>query len=429
MRILIKNGRVVDPAQGLDDLRDVLIEDDRILELVTPGTESGFTNEVEIIDAAGLVITPGLIDMHVHLREPGEEYKETIATGTAAAAAGGFTAVAAMPNTIPINDNRSLTEFILNQTRLTGLVRVYPIAAMTVGSRGEELCQYGELAEAGAVAVSDDGKPVTNSEVMRRVLEYSQVFNLLAISHAEDLSLVTGGVMNEGALATRLGLAGIPAAAEELGVYRDIHLAALAEASLHIAHVSTAGSVEIIRQAKASGLRITAETAPHYFSLTEEAVIGYRTEAKMNPPLRTQKDVEAIRQGLADGTLDAIATDHAPHSELEKEVEFDQAAFGIVGLETSLPLTLNLVREGYLSLSRAVELMSANPAKILGVPGGTLTPGQAADLTLIDLDSTWTVKASEFKSLGRNTPFEGFTMKGQAVLVMVAGKTVQTRLG
>jgi len=429
MRILIKNGRVVDPAQGLDDLRDVLIEDDRILELVTPGTESGFTNEVEIIDAAGLVITPGLIDMHVHLREPGEEYKETIATGTAAAAAGGFTAVAAMPNTIPINDNRSLTEFILNQTRLTGLVRVYPIAAMTVGSRGEELCQYGELAEAGAVAVSDDGKPVTNSEVMRRVLEYSQVFNLLAISHAEDLSLVTGGVMNEGALATRLGLAGIPAAAEELGVYRDIHLAALAEASLHIAHVSTAGSVEIIRQAKASGLRITAETAPHYFSLTEEAVIGYRTEAKMNPPLRTQKDVEAIRQGLADGTLDAIATDHAPHSELEKEVEFDQAAFGIVGLETSLSLTLNLVREGYLSLSRAVELMSANPAKILGVPGGTLTPGQAADLTLIDLDSTWTVKASEFKSLGRNTPFEGFTMKGQAVLVMVAGKTVQTRLG
>ncbi|MBW2084704.1 MAG: dihydroorotase [Deltaproteobacteria bacterium] len=427
MRILIKGGRVVDPAQGLDEPREVLIEDGRILDLAAPGAEQGFAEGAEIIDAAGLIVTPGLIDMHVHLREPGEEYKETIASGTAAAAAGGFTAVAAMPNTIPVNDNRSQTEFILNQARLTGVVRVFPVAAMTVGSRGEELCQYGDLAEAGAVAVSDDGRPVSSSEVMRRILEYSQVFNLLAISHAEDLTLSTGGVMNEGALATRLGLAGIPAAAEELGVYRDIRLAALAKAPLHLAHISTAGSVEIVRQAKATGLLISAETAPHYFSLTEEAVVGYRTEAKMNPPLRAQADVDAVRAGLADGTLDVVATDHAPHSELEKDVEFDQAAFGIVGLETALPLTLDLVRDGILNLSQAIAILSANPAKILGLPGGTLTPGQAADLTLIDFDATWEVKTSGFKSLSRNTPFEGRTMRGQAVLTMVQGKVVQRR--
>ncbi|MBW2062310.1 MAG: dihydroorotase [Deltaproteobacteria bacterium] len=427
MRILIKGGRVVDPAQGLDEPREVLIEDGRILDLAAPGAEQGFAEGAEIIDAAGLIVTPGLIDMHVHLREPGEEYKETIASGTAAAAAGGFTAVAAMPNTIPVNDNRSQTEFILNQARLTGVVRVFPVAAMTVGSRGEELCQYGDLAEAGAVAVSDDGRPVSSSEVMRRILEYSQVFNLLAISHAEDLTLSTGGVMNEGALATRLGLAGIPATAEELGVYRDIRLAALAKAPLHLAHISTAGSVEIVRQAKATGLLISAETAPHYFSLTEEAVVGYRTEAKMNPPLRAQADVDAVRAGLADGTLDVVATDHAPHSELEKDVEFDQAAFGIVGLETALPLTLDLVRDGILNLSQAIAILSANPAKILGLPGGTLTPGQAADLTLIDFDATWEVKTSGFKSLSRNTPFEGRTMRGQAVLTMVQGKVVQRR--
>ncbi|MBW1713438.1 MAG: dihydroorotase [Deltaproteobacteria bacterium] len=427
MRILIKGGRVVDPAQGLDEPREVLIEDGRILDLAAPGAEQGFAEGAEIIDAAGLIVTPGLIDMHVHLREPGEEYKETIASGTAAAAAGGFTAVAAMPNTIPVNDNRSQTEFILNQARLTGVVRVFPVAAMTVGSRGEELCQYGDLAEAGAVAVSDDGRPVSSSEVMRRILEYSQVFNLLAISHAEDLTLSTGGVMNEGALATRLGLAGIPATAEELGVYRDIRLAALAKAPLHLAHISTAGSVEIVRQAKATGLLISAETAPHYFSLTEEAVVGYRTEAKMNPPLRAQADVDAVRAGLADGTLDVVATDHAPHSELEKDVEFDQAAFGIVGLETALPLTLDLVRDGILNLSQAIAILSANPAKILGLPGGTLTPGQAADLTLIDFDAAWTVEASGFKSLSRNTPFEGRTMRGQAVLTMVQGKVVQRR--
>ncbi len=429
MRILIKGGKVVDPAQGLDDLRDVLVEDGRILDLVAPGLETGFNDDVEVIEAAGLIVTPGLVDMHVHLREPGEEYKETIATGTAAAAAGGFTAVAAMPNTIPVNDNRSQTEFILEQARLTGSVHVFPVAAMTVGSEGKELCQYGELAGAGAVAVSDDGRPVTSSQMMRRVLEYSQVFNLIAISHAEDLSLSAGGVMNEGSMSTRLGLAGIPAEAEEIAIYRDIKLAALAKAPLHLAHVSTAGSVEIIRQAKAQGLRITAETAPHYFSLTEEAVAGYRTEAKMNPPLRTQNDVDAIIQGLADGTLDAVATDHAPHSEIEKKLEFERASFGIIGLETALPLTLNLVRKGHLTLSRAIELLSTNPSKILGIPGGSLTPGQPADLTLIDLNASWVVKASRFKSLSRNTPFEGQTMTGQAVLTMVNGRTVQTQLG
>jgi len=428
MRIIVKNGRVVDPANGLDDLRDVLIEDGRILDVVTPGAETGFNDGVKIIEASGLIVVPGLIDMHVHLREPGEEYKENITTGTAAAAAGGFTAVAAMPNTIPVNDNRSLTEFILNQTQLTGVVRVCPVAAMTMGLRGEELCQYGELADAGAVAVSDDGRPVSNTEVMRRVLEYSKVYKLLAICHSEDLNLSADGAMNEGTLSTRLGLKGIPVTAEELGVYRDIQLAVLAEAPIHLAHISTAGSVAIVRQAKASGLPVTAETAPHYFSLTEEAVIGYRTEAKMNPPLRTQKDVDSVRQGLADGTLDAVATDHAPHSELEKDVEFDQAAFGIVGLETALPLTLDLVRQGYLNLSRAIALMSVNPAQILGIPGGTLTPGAAADITLIDLEAKWVVEASQFKSLGRNTPFEGHTVRGRAELTMVGGKIVQNRL-
>jgi len=428
MRILIRGGRVIDPGQGLDDLREVLIEDGRVKDLTVPGQEGGFAAGSLVIKAQGLIVTPGLIDMHVHLREPGEEYKETISSGAAAAAAGGFTAVAAMPNTNPINDNRSVTEFILSQAREAGSARVWPIAAMTKGSLGQELCEYGDLAEAGAVAVSDDGRPVSNAQMMRRVLEYTKVFDLRAISHAEELALSAGGAMNEGVTSTGLGLTGIPAAAEETAIFREVCLAGLTGAPVHIAHVSTAGSVDIIRQAKAGGIPVTAETAPHYFSLTEEAVRGYRTEAKMNPPLRTRRDLMAVRAGLADGTIDAIASDHAPHSVLEKEIEFDQAAFGVVGLETSLPLALNLFREGILSLAQIVTVLSLNPAKILGVPGGSLGRGQDADVTIIDLDRQWKVEASRFKSKGRNTPFEGLAMTGQAVLTMVQGLVIHNLL-
>ncbi len=424
MRVIIRGGRIVDPSQDLDELRDILVEDGRILDLAVPGGETGFSDGADVIDAAGLIVSPGLIDMHTHLREPGHEYKETIATGTAAAAAGGFTAVAAMPNTKPVNDSRAVTEFILSQALLAGRIRVLPIAAMTIGLKGETLSPYGELVGAGIVAISDDGRPVENARLMRRVLEYSKAFSLLPISHAEDLTLSADGVMNEGRISTRLGLEGIPGAAEEIAVYRDIHLAELAGSTIHLAHISTAKSVEIIRQAKSRGLKVSAETAPHYFTLTEEEVVGYRTEAKMNPPLRTRTDVEAIKEGLADGTLDAIATDHAPHSDIEKNVEFERAAFGIIGLETALSLTLELVREGTLDLSSAISALSANPAKLLGVSGGTLAKGQAADLTLIDLDRNWVVETGSLKSLGKNTPFQGRAMIGRAVLTMVRGEVV-----
>jgi len=428
MKILVRGGRVIDPGQNLDGERDVLVEDGLLVDLVNPGGAGSWAAEARIIEVKDLLITPGLIDMHVHLREPGEEYKETIATGAAAAAAGGFTAVAAMPNTHPVNDNRSVTEFILNQARLAGQARVWPIAAMTRGGLGEELGEYGDLAEAGAVAISDDGRPVPSAQMMRRVLEYSKAFGLLAIAHAEELSLSAGGLMNEGRISTRLGLDGIPAAGEEIAVFRDVRLAELTGTPLHLAHISTAGAVEIIRRAKAAGVPVTAETAPHYFSLTEAAVMGYRTEAKVNPPLRTSRDLEAVRTGLADGTIDAIATDHAPHSELEKNIEFDQAACGIPGLETALPLTLNLVSEGVLTLTQAVAALSLNPAKILGLTGGTLKKGRPADLTVIDLRHQWIVEGARFKSLGRFTPFENRLMTGQAFLTMVQGRIVHKLL-
>ena len=422
MRLLVKNGRVVDPAQGLDERREVLIEDGRILDLVPPGVESGFSAD-EVFRADGLIVTPGLIDMHVHLREPGHEYKETIATGTAAAAAGGFTAVAAMPNTKPICDDSSGVEFLLAKAAKTALTRVWPIAAMTKGQEGRAMCEYADLADAGAVGVSDDGRWVPDSGLMRRILDYAKIFGLTAISHAEEPTL-SGGVMNEGPVSTRLGLPGIPAAAEEIAVYRDVRLAELTGAPIHIAHVSTKGAVEIIRLAKAKGVPVTAETAPHYFTLTDEEVVGFRTNAKMNPPLRSAEDVAAIRAGLADGTLDAIATDHAPHSEIEKDVEFDQAAFGIVGLETALPLTLALVRDGVIDLARAIRLLSVNPARILGVPGGNLKPGSPADLTIIDLNAAWIADPAEFLSKSRNTPFAGREMIGRAAVVIVGGRVV-----
>jgi dihydroorotase len=418
--LLITGGLVVDPSQDLEAVRDVLIEGDRISALEAPGVISPAGRQV--IPAQGLVVAPGLIDMHVHLREPGEEYKETIASGTRAAARGGFSAVAAMPNTKPVHDNAAITRFIVDQAQTQGAARVYPVAAVSRGSQGQALSEYADLKAAGAVALSDDGLPVMNALMMRRALEYARTFDLPVISHAEDLHLRADGVMHEGEISLRLGLKGIPAAAEEVMIFRDITLAALTGARLHLAHVSTAGSVEIIRQAKAAGVPVTAETAPHYFTLTDAAVLGFNTDAKVNPPLRTAADVAAIQAGLADGTLDAIASDHAPHSSLEKEVEFVAAAFGLIGLETSLGLSLSLVHQEVLSLSRLVELMSTNPARILGVPGGSLAPGAPADVTLIDPSRSWQVDTAAFASKSRNCPFQGRQLQGLAVMTMVGGK-------
>jgi dihydroorotase len=420
MSILITGGLVVDPTLGLEEARDILVEAGLIAGLEAPGAIPGEGREV--VDARGLVVAPGLIDIHVHLREPGEEYKETIETGTAAAARGGFTGVACMPNTRPVNDTAAVTRYILDQAAKLGRARVYPVGAISQGSLGHNLSEYGELKVAGCVAVSDDGRPVMDALLMRRALEYARTFDLLVISHAEDLELRGDGVMHEGRVSVRLGLKGIPAAAEEVMVYRDIRLARLASARLHIAHVSTAGSVAIIREAKQAGFDITAETAPHYFALTDEAVLGFDTNAKVNPPLRTEWDREAIMEGLADGAIDAIACDHAPHSVLEKDVEFAAAAFGLIGLETSLGLSLRLVHEGVLTMSQLIAKMSANPAAILRVPGGTFAPGSPADLTLIDPNREWTVDSATFASKSRNCPFQGWNLKGQAVMTVVGGK-------
>jgi dihydroorotase len=418
--LLLKNGLVLDPGQNLAERQDLLIENGRIALLGAPGSVSGEAHQV--IDTGGLLVCPGFIDMHTHLREPGQEYKETIVTGGQAAAAGGFTAVACMPNTMPVNDSATVTRYILEKAAAARGIRVYPVAALSRGSQGEILAEYGDVKEAGAVALSDDGRPVTNSQLMRRALEYAHTFDMLVISHAEDLALTGEGVMHEGKISVEMGLKGIPAAAEEVAVFRDIALARLTGAKLHIAHVSTAGSVEIIRRAKAEGVRVTAETAPHYFSLTDEAVRGFNTNAKMSPPLRTPADVAAIRAGLADGTLDCIATDHAPHSVLEKEVEFNQAANGIIGLETAVGLSLELVQAGVLTLPQLVAKLSTNPARILGVPGGSLQVGAPADITVLNPDLPWTVDVRQFKSKSRNTPFDGRKLTGRAVMTIVGGE-------
>jgi len=420
--LLIQGGLVVDPAQNLSAPRDLLIEDGRIAALKPPGTIPADGRRV--IAAQDLVVTPGLIDMHVHLREPGEEYKETILTGTRAAVAGGFTAVAAMPNTCPVNDNTAVTRFILEAARAAGLARVYPVGAISMGSLGQNLSEYGDQKEAGAVAFSDDGRPVMNPMLMRRALEYARTFALPLIVHEEDLDLGGQGVMHEGRVSLELGLRGIPSASEEAMIFRDLALLQLTGGRLHIAHVSAFGSVALIRQAKAAGLTVTAETAPHYFSLTDEAVRGYDTNAKVKPPLRTAADVAAIKAGLADGALDAIACDHAPHTSLEKDVEFEEAAFGLIGLETSLGLSLKLVHDGVLTLTQLVAKMSTNPARILGVPGGTLAVGGPADITLIDLNREWTVDVNQFASKSRNCPFHGWTLRGRAVMTIVGGRVV-----
>ena len=444
MLVLIKGGRVIDPG-NLDGIMDILIKDGKIAEIKEQGSgveeqRSGIRDQglkvrgqgsggrdqgsgIRVIDAAGKIVVPGLIDMHVHFREPGHEYKETIKTGCLSAAAGGFTAVCTMPNTNPVNDNAQVTEYILKKARLANTVRVYPVAAISSGLRGKGLCEYGELKKAGVIALSDDGNPVVDSQLMRRAMEYAKGFGLPIISHCEQLDLAAEGVMNEGAVATRMGLAGIPNAAESIMVMRDIALCELTGASLHIAHVSTAESVRAIRDAKKRGIPVTAETAPHYFSLTEKAVEEYNTNAKMNPPLRSEHDREAVLEGLADRTIDVIATDHAPHSYIEKEVEFDRAANGIIGLETSVPLSLKLVQDSIISIADLVEKMSTNPAKILGLNIG-ITAGNPADITIIDPDILYKIDSSRFKSLSRNTPFDGWNMKGKAILTMVGGKVL-----
>jgi len=423
----IRNGKVVDPVKETVEERDLIIEGGKIRHILPWGTFEGRSDDVETLDASGKLVLPGLVDMHTHLREPGYEYKETIASGSRAGAAGGFTALACMPNTDPPNDSRSVTEFILEQAERADLVQIYPIAAISVGQKGERLTEFGDLREAGAVGVSDDGQPVRNSELMRRAMEYARFHGLAIISHCEDLFLSEGGVMHEGEVSTRIGLPGIPAASEEVVVYREICLARLTGCPVHIAHVSTAESVSLIRRAKEAGLPVTAETAPHYFSLDHSAVIGYDTNAKVNPPLRTPMDVEAIREGLADGTIDVIATDHAPHSPLEKEVEFDKAAFGMIGLQTALPLTLALVKDGVLTLPQAIRKMTWNPAGILKIEAGRIAEGNKADLAIVDPDEEYILSGEDILSKSKNSPFVGRRMRGRVELTMVGGRVVWKR--
>ncbi|MFQ5899926.1 MAG: dihydroorotase [Thermodesulfobacteriota bacterium] len=417
---IIKGGKLIDPSQDIDDIFDILIEDGKVKELIKTGEDRAG----DIVDAVGMIVVPGLIDMHTHLREPGFEYKETIESGCRAGAAGGFTTLVAMANTSPVNDNASVTEFILKKAREEGVVNVLPVGAVTKGMKGEGITEMGELKRAGVAALSDDGLPVMNSEVMRRALEYSRAFDLPIISHAEDYHLSFSGVMHEGRVSARLGLRGIPREAEEVMVARDIALAALTGGRVHIAHVSSKGSVELIRDAKKRGVNVTAEVTPHHLNLTEEEVVGYQTNAKVNPPLREVKDIEALKQGLVDGTIDVIATDHAPHSSVEKDVEIEQAACGISGLETALSLSLRLVHDEVLSISELISRFTVNPSKILEIDAGTFKAGSVADLTIIDMDKEWTVDPAVFRSKGKNTPFAGWRLKGKVVKTMVGGEIV-----
>ncbi len=421
MRRILKGGRVVDPSQGIDAVADVLIEDSRVVR-IGPGLRAEGAEED---DLAGLVVCPGFLDMHVHLREPGQEWKETVETGTRAAAAGGFTGVACMPNTDPPNDSRSVTELILAQARDHGIVPVYPIGCVTKGQRGEQLAEMGDMAAAGAQAFSDDGKPVHSSLLMRKALEYSQIFDLPIIDHCEDSVLVAGGVVHEGEVSTRLGLRGWPGVAEDVMVQRDILLAEYTGGHVHIAHMSTAKAAEFVRRGKRDGVRVTCEVTPHHLFLTDEAVASYDTNAKMNPPLRPEADREALLRALADGTVDAIATDHAPHHRDEKCVEFSCAPFGVVGLETAVSLCLDrLVHGGVVGLPRLVELFTTGPSRILRLPTGTLAPGARADVTVLDLDREVEVAAARFRSKSANSPFLGWRLRGAPVLTILAGRTL-----
>ncbi len=421
--IVIEGGRLLDPAAGIDAERDLWIEGGEIRAIDAPGAFRK-TDAGERIDARDVWVVPGLIDLHTHLREPGYEHKETIATGAAAAVAGGFTAVACMANTKPVNDCAAVARFILDRAAEAALARVHPIGALSVGLEGKSLAEIGEMRAAGIVAVSDDGKPVADPGLMRHALEVCATFGIPVVDHAEDCGLADGGSMNAGPTSIRLGLRGISAASEEVMVARDIALAEATGGRLHIAHASTRGAVERVRAAKARGIRVTAEATPHHFTLTDEAVAACGGNAKMNPPLRSAADREAIREGLRDGTIDAIATDHAPHHRDEKEVEFERAAFGVVGLETALPLSLRLVEERVLSPADLVRRLSVAPAAILGVNGGTLRARSAADVTILDPSREWPVEAAGLRSKSKNSPFLGWTMKGRALVTIVGGRIV-----
>jgi dihydroorotase len=423
MSLLLRGGRVIDPANNLDAVQDVLIADGKIERL---GRSLEAPAGAEVVDASGKIVCPGFIDIHVHLREPGYEYKETVATGTRAAAAGGFTAVCCMANTNPVNDNGAVTDYILAKAKVEGVVRVYPIGAVTRGLHGEELAELAELAESGCVAFSDDGRCVMNAGLYRRAMEYTLPFGAPLISHAEDASLSRGASMNEGVVSTETGLPGQPAAAEDVIVARDILLAELTGAHVHIAHVSTAGAVRLIRDAKARGVQVTAEVTPHHLVLTEEAVRTWDPNTKMAPPLRTKRDAEALLEALADGTIDCIATDHAPHALSEKEGEFDRAAFGIVGLETAVAVLLDrLVRPGLLPLSTLIARLSRDPARLLNLPGGNLAAGAPADVTILDPDAETVVNPLRFRSRSRNTPFGGWTLRGAPWMTLVGGSVVR----
>ncbi len=419
MKILIKNGRVIDPSQDIDGHQEILIEESKIQGLYPEG--KGPKSD-KVVDASGCIVIPGLVDIHTHLREPGFEYKETIKTGTMAALKGGFTSVCCMPNTNPVNDTIAVTKYIIEKASKEGACTVYPIGTITKNQMGDEITELEALKRAGCIAFSDDGKPVTNSLIMRRALEYSKIFDIPIISHCEDLKLSEGGAMNEGFISTILGLKGIPKAAEEIMVARDIALCELTGGKLHIAHISTEGSVKLIRDAKARGINVTAETCPHYFCLTDESLKGYSTSLKVNPPLRTEKDIEAIKQGLKDGTIDVIATDHAPHHVDDKDKEFDTAALGISGLETALALGLQLVEHGVLDLKQFIMKMCLTSSEIIGIKKGTLVVNADADITIINLKKKFTVDSSTFLSKGKNTPFNGWHLKGTVEKTISMGK-------
>jgi dihydroorotase len=421
MRLLIANGYVIDPSTGTNAGRNLLIENGRIAGLLTRSEPQ--PTDAQVFDATGLVVAPGFIDLHTHLREPGHEYKETIASGTAAAVAGGWTSVCAMPNTDPINDNPAVTRFIIEQSEQAQLANVFPIGAATKGSKGKELSEMGEMKKAGIVAVSDDGRPIPTAGMMRRALEYARGFDLPLVDHCQEQTLSEGGVMHEGRWSLILGLKGMPAAAEEVDAIRDCVLAKLTGARVHLAHVSTRGTLDAVRRAKDLGLRVSSEVAPHHWSLTDEAVAEYDTNTKMSPPLRSAEHVGAVLEGLRDGAVDCIATDHAPHHADEKALEFDQAPFGIVGLETAIGLAFDLIHQGVINLERMVELLTTNPARIFSLEGrGTLKPNAFGDVTILDPSLEWVFDVTRSRSKSRNTPFDRRNFKGAAVATIVGGR-------
>ncbi len=422
--IILAGGRVVDPSQNLDDVSDVAIVDGKI-DSIGRGLGESRASNVEVLDCAGLVVSPGFIDVHCHLREPGREHVETIATGAAAAAAGGFTAVCAMPNTDPVTDNQAAVGFVVRQALRAKMARVYPIGAISVGQMGESLAEFGEMIGAGAVAVSDDGKPVASAHLMRTALEYARTFDVPVADHCEEPTLAAGGAMNEGLMSMRLGLKGIPAEAEEIMAIRDILLARRTGGHIHLCHMSTRGSVELITWGKERGIRVTAEVCPHHLSLTEDAIGEYNTNAKMNPPLRTADDVEALQQAVKDGVIDVIATDHAPHHYDEKEREFADAPNGIVGLETALAVNITwLVKPKVIDIATLIDRMSCAPARVFHLPGGTIRKGSVADVTVFDPVAEWEVNASRFRTKGRNTPYQGMTLTGRVHYTLVDGRIV-----